>query len=123
MRHRKTLVTLIVLIGLILVYQYPFQKCLALKKFRQYIQQQAVDLSQITRRESIKDWKNGGYIIRVNYADDKNHTYYYHYQVWTHKKAEALKFNQMTLTVIDEQHAVQLEAPYAGKVKYPPLDD
>ena len=69
----------------------------------------------------VKDWRQGGYLIVATFNDDINNKYYYHYEVWTHKKGEPLRFNRMTLTIIDEKNSVVLEYPYDGKCKYPPI--
>ncbi|HHJ7123915.1 TPA: hypothetical protein ACQMWT_001685, partial [Streptococcus pyogenes] len=70
-----------------------------------------------------KDWKQGGYLVVVTFNNDVNNKYYYHYEVWTHKKSESLRFNRMTLSIIDEKNSVTLEYPYDGKCKYPPIEE
>ena len=67
--------------------------------------------------------KQGGYLIVVTFNDDINNKYYYHYEVWTHKKGEPLRFNRMALTIVDEKNSVVLEYPYDGKCKYPPIKE
>lgn len=84
---------------------------------------QGIDPDNIAIKKPVKDWKQGGYLIVVTFNDDINNKYYYHYEVWTHKKGEPLRFNRMTLTIIDEKNSVVLEYPYDGKCKYPPIKE
>ncbi|MGP1414438.1 MAG: DUF3139 domain-containing protein [Treponema sp.] len=105
---------LLLVICLVIIYQFPIQKRLALNKFERYIKKQGVDPSKITEREVSKNWKSGGYTIQVKFEDDADKTYYYHY--------EELKLDRMWLTVTN-RHNQQLEAPLKKKCKYPPIED
>ncbi len=123
---KKTNTVLLVLGMLILgvaVYQYPLQKALAQSSFESYISKQGADSDSIADKKLVKDWKQGGYLIAVSYNDDADNKYYYHYDVWTHKKGEPLRLNRMTLTVVDEKNSVVLEYPYDGKCRYPPIEE
>lgn len=123
---KKTKIILIILsivLACFLIYQYPIQRVLALKKFKSYTSQQGIESEMIKSKRFFKDWKQGGYLVVVTFNDDINNKYYYHYDVWTHKKYESLKFNRMTLTIIDEKNSVTLDPPYDGKCKYPPIDE
>ena len=102
-KKRMVLLVLGIIILGIAIYQYPLQKAFAQNSFEAYID------------------KQGGYLIVATFNDDINNKYYYHYEVWTHKKGELLRFNRMTLTIIDEKNSVVLEYPYDGKCKYPPI--
>ena len=62
-------------------------------------------------------------MVVVTFNDDINNKYYYHYDVWTHKKYESLKFNKMTLEIMDIEKSMVLDPPYDGKCKYPPIDE
>lgn len=116
------LVVVIIMLGIV-IYQYPLQKKLAQRSFENYITKQGIATDNISSKRFIKDWKQGGYLIVVTFHDDINNKYYYHYDVWTHKKYESLKFNRMTLTIIDEKNSVTLDPPYDGKCKYPPIHE
>ncbi len=123
-RKKKIMLSLlgIIIVGVI-VYQYPIQKAMALKSFESYINKQGVATNKIASKEIIKDWKRGGYLIVVTFNDDQNNKYYYHYETWSTRKGENLKFNRMTLSVIDEKNSVELDAPFDGKCKYPPIEE
>ncbi len=112
----------IIVIGII-VYQYPMQKALAQRSFTSYINKQGVVSDEIESKKIIKDWKQGGYLIIVTFRNDENNKYYYHYQTWTHKKGEKLRFNRITLSIIDEKKSIVLDDPYDGKCKYPPIQE
>lgn len=117
-----TLILLLVILGrFIYVYEYQIQKGLALNKFERYIKKQGVDVNKIIEKKVVKDWKNGGYLIRVSFEDDINNTYYYRYYLWTHKRDEELRLDRMFLTISNGHH--QLDAPLEGKCKYPPIEE
>ena len=120
-KKRMVLLVLGIIILGIAIYQYPLQKAFAQKSFEAYIDKQGIDPDNIAIKKLVKDWKQGGYLIVATFNDDINNKYYYHYEVWTHKKGEPLRFNRMTLTIIDEKNSVVLEYPYDGKCKYPPI--
>ena len=125
MIKKKKMILLVV--GIIIfgtaIYQYPLQKALAQRSFENYISKQGIASENINSKRFFKDWKQGGYLVVVTFNDDINNKYYYHYDVWTHKKYDSLKFNRMTLTIIDEKNSVTLDPPYDGKCKYPPIQE
>ena len=118
---RKVIITLLIFLSLTLVYQCPVQRHLALNKFEWYIKRQGVDKNKIIEKKTYKDWVYGGYVIRVKFEDDMNNRYYYHYEVWTHRRGEELRLDKMFLTISNK--GWQLEAPFEGKCKYPPIED
>ena len=122
-KKRMVLLVLGIIILGIAIYQYPLQKAFAQKSFKTYIDKQGIGPDNIAIKKLVKDWKQGGYLIVVTFNDDINNKYYYHYEVWTHKKGEPLRFNRMTLTIIDEKNSVVLEYPYDGTCKYPPIKE
>lgn len=89
-KKRMVLLVLGIIILGIAIYQYPLQKALAQKSFETYIDKQGIDPDNIAIKKPVKDWKQGGYLIVVTFNDDINNKYYYHYEVWTHKKGEPL---------------------------------
>ena len=107
----------------IIVYQYPIQTNFALRSFENYIAKQGISATEIASKRVIKDWKQGGYLIVLTLNDDPNNGYYYNYETWTHKKREKLKFNVMTLSIIDEKNSMVIDAPFEGKCKYPPIQE
>ena len=121
-RKNLLLAVCIILLGII-IYQYPLQKALAQRSFENYISKQGIASDNIASKRFFKDWKRGGYLVVVTFNDDINNKYYYHYDVWTHKKYESLKFNKMTLEITDIEKSVVLDPPYDGKCKHPPIDE
>lgn len=105
---------LLLVICLVIIYQFPIQKRLALNKFERYIKKQGIDPSKIIEKEVYKNWKDGGYIIQVKFEDDADKTYYYHYY-------EELRVDRMKLTVSNKNQ--MQEAPLKKKCKYPPLEE
>lgn len=110
------------IVAAVIVYQFPLQRALALNAFEDYTTEQGISEEKIESKQVFKDWVRGGYLIKVNFSDDPNYTYYYHYFVWTHKRNENLKFDVMDLGVTDEINAVELDFPCEHKCKYPPLE-
>ncbi|MBR4014796.1 MAG: DUF3139 domain-containing protein [Anaerotignum sp.] len=108
----KIMIALVVIMGIVFVYQYPVQKYFALKEFGNYINTQGIKENNIYEKKAYKDWKNGGYLIAISLKDDPNNKYYYHYKVWTHKKGEDFKLNRMVLSIIDETKSIELEKPF-----------
>ena len=121
-RKNLLLAVCIILLGII-IYQYPLQKALAQRSFENYISKQGIASENINSKRFFKDWKRGGYLVVVTFNDDINNKYYYHYDVWTHKKGESLKFNKMTLEIMDIEKSMVLDPPYDGKCKYSPIDE
>lgn len=121
-RKNLLLAVCIILLGII-IYQYPLQKALAQRSFENYISKQGIASEKINSKRFFKDWKRGGYLVVVTFNDDINNKYYYHYDVWTHKKGESLKFNKMTLEITDIEKSMVLDPPYDGKCKHPPIDE
>lgn len=121
-RKNLLLAVCIILLGII-IYQYPLQKALAQRSFENYISKQGIASENINSKRFFKDWKQGGYLVVVTFNDDINNKYYYHYDVWTHKKGESLKFNNMTLEITDIEKSMVLDPPYDGKCKHPPIDE
>ena len=116
-----TIITVVLIFVVVVIGVYPVQRDLAIYKFRWYIGKQRVDTSKIVEKKIFRDWKNGGYSIRVRFEDDEGKVYYYHYKMWTHRKDGKLKFHTMHLNVVDK--GWRLEAPFEGKCKYPPIED
>lgn len=81
---------ILLVVGIIILsvvkYQYPLQKVLAQRSFENYITKQGIASEKISSKRFFKDWKQGGYLVVVTFNDDINNKYYYHYEVWTHKK-------------------------------------
>ena len=81
MKKRFIIILLISLpLGLFLLYVYPIQKVIALIKFYKYIELQGTSVENMSSMKIYKDYKMGGYKIRVIYKDDKpDNIYWYHY--------------------------------------------
>ncbi len=124
MNKRKKMMLLLSIIAIgVVIYQYPIQKELAQRSFENYISKQGIASNNIASKEIVKDWKQGGYLVVVTFNDDINNKYYYHYEPWTNRKGESLKFNRMSLNIIDEKTSTVLDYPYDGKCKYPPIEE
>ena len=68
------------IIVILLIYEYPIQRAVAMNKFYKYIELQGASKENIVDMEVFKDYKMGGYKIRVIYKDDKpDNIYWYHY--------------------------------------------
>src|SRR5690625_7866047 len=80
------------IVTVFLLFYYPVQRSLALQKFDEYIELQGVDKDNIESKEVVKNYKQGGYLIRVNYKDDPEFQYRYQYYPFTNRKNEDLKF-------------------------------
>lgn len=111
-----------IVFGAFLIYEYPIQRYFALKKFYNYTTTQGVDESNIKKKDVYKDWKNGGYSIIVNYWDNPDYEYAYHYYVVTHKKGEPVIYNRMLLEITDMKTSRVLDPPYDVEIRYLPLD-
>lgn len=123
-KEKKMILILVAIIILgVVIYEYPLQKALTQRCFESYITKQGIVSDNITSKKFIKDWKRGGYKVAVTFKDDVDNKYYYHYDVWTHKRNEPLKFNVMTLEIVNEKRSIVLEPPYAGKCKHPPIQE
>lgn len=121
-KHKILITTSIIIFGFF-IYQYPIQKALALRSFENYTKKQGVNDDIISSKEVIKDWKQGGYLIAVTFKNDPDNRYYYHYETWTHRKGENLKFNRLTLNITNLKKSISIDPPYEGKCKYPPIEE
>ncbi|MBF4502264.1 DUF3139 domain-containing protein [Savagea sp. SN6] len=107
-------------ISFFLIFYYPVQKKLAFKKFNEYLIKQDTNRDNIESLNAFKDYKMGGYQLIVKFYDDPHHMYIYHYYLWTHRKNESIQFDEMCLSIIDEENSVELDPPYNDNVKYKP---
>lgn len=105
-----------------LLFYYPVQRILALKKFDDYSQLQGVDKKYIDEKNIYKNYKDGGgYIIQVHYKNDPTHKYTYRYFPITHRKHEDIKFHRMDCEITNIHEDLVLDSPYDDNVKYPSL--
>ena len=107
-----------ILLCLILIYEYPFQKKMAMIKFYKYIE----------IMESYKDYKMGGYEIRVIYKDEEPRIiYYYHYDIIKRDNNGKILINNMNLEISCRGYNYSINKEWniknGLKVKYPPLKD
>ena len=120
-----------ILLCLILIYEYPFQKKMAMIKFYKYIELQGASKENIVDMEVFKDYKMGGYKIRVIYKDDKpDNIYWYHYDAikiyW-----DCIYKDRISLYISYHGSVYDSASGNNGewnikrgiKVKYPPLKD
>lgn len=124
MIKKKVLIPLIVIfivVSTLIIFFYPVQKMLALKKFNEYIELQGVVEENIVKKKIAKNYTEGGYTIIVTYKDDPKHKYWYQYFLMTHRKHEDRKFHRMDCDVIDLDRNLVLDPPYNDSVKYPSL--
>ncbi len=67
------------LIG-IYAYNFPIQRIRAEKAVNTYMELQRVDTTKIKSREIKKDWTQNGHTIFIEYGDDPDKIYAYHYK-------------------------------------------
>ena len=131
---RKMLVIMSIVasfIAILLIYEYPIQRAVAMNKFYKYIELQGASKENIVDMEVFKDYKMGGYKIRVIYKDDKpDNIYWYHYDAikiyW-----DCIYKDRISLDISYHGSVYDFASGNNGewnikrgiKVKYPPLKD
>ena len=131
---KKMLVIMSILasiIAILLIYEYPIQRAVAMNKFYKYIELQGASKENIVDMEVFKDYKMGGYKIRVIYKDDKpDNIYWYHYDAikiyWDciYKDRISLYISYHGLGYdSDSGNNGEWNIKNGIKVKYPPLKD
>ena len=118
-------------IAILLIYEYPIQRAVAMNKFYKYIELQGASKENIVDMEVFKDYKMGGYKIRVIYKDDKpDNIYWYHYDAikiyWDciYKDRISLHISYHGLGYdSDGGNNGEWNIKRGIKVKYPPLKD
>ena len=131
---RKMLVIMSIVasfIAILLIYEYPIQRAVAMNKFYKYIELQGASKENIVDMEVFKDYKMGGYKIRVIYKDDKpDNIYWYHYDAikiyWDciYKDRISLDISYHGLGYdSDGGNNGEWNKKNGLKVKYPPLKD
>ena len=119
------------IIVILLIYEYPIQRAVAMNKFYKYIELQGASKENIVDMEVFKDYKMGGYKIRVIYKDDKpDNIYWYHYDAikiyW-----DCIYKDRISLYISYHGSVYDSASGNNGewnikrgiKVKYPPLKD
>ena len=122
---------LIFLIFIIYIYIYPIQKVIALIKFYKYIELQGTSVENMSSMKIYKDYKRGGYKIRVIYKDDKpDNIYWYHYYpieiYWDYISKDRISLNISYHGLgydSDSGNNGEWNIKNGLKVKYPPLKD
>lgn len=100
------LALIFVAISTFLIIEFPICKIKAKIKFNEFISTaQHVDKDDIKEIQYSKDYKLGGYVIKVEYKCDPGYTYYYTYR----------EDGRMSLEVVDPSSNVH----YGGGLKYP----
>ena len=115
-------------IGLILIYAYPIQRALAMNKFYKYIELQGTSVENMSSMKIYKDYKRGGYKIRVIYKDEEPRIiYYYHYDIIKRDNNGKILINNMNLEISCRGYNYSINKEWNKKnglkVKYPPLKD
>ena len=129
MKKMLVIISIVALfIGLILIYVYPIQRALAMNKFYKYIEIQGIDKNNIEIMENYKDYKMGGYIIKVIYKDEEPRIiYYYHYDIIKRDNNGKIIINNMNLEISCRGYDYSINKEWniknGLKVKYPPLKD
>lgn len=104
-----TFVTIVVAaLVVFLIYVFPVQKYLAEKAIDQYMKKQGISEENITKKETMKDYKAGGYRERIELKDDPGIIYEY-----------AWKSGDVVLIGLSEGKI----GPGELKLKYPPLTE
>lgn len=110
-----------ILIILFLLVLFPLQKLIANKKYNSYITVQRINSSDIASRQTIWDWKNGGFLTIAKYYSDEDNIYYYRYNIFNSNSIRQYSYEGITLNIVNEKEGYELDAPYEGKCKYPPV--
>lgn len=115
--NKLTVVIVLFLIFILcyIIYFYPFQKYMAEKTFNEYIKLQGINQKNIESKEVFKDYKQGGYIVRVVYKDDLDYTYYYKYSV--NRVENLTNYKSIRLNVYDTRNS-----RVNSNMKYPPIE-
>lgn len=115
MKFDKILITIAIIIGMFFLYYYGIERILASTYFDDYLQMQGVEEENIESKELFKDWKRGGYNMKVIYSDKKDYTYYYHYFLTTKGRNEERKFHVVDFYVVKD--GCVLDEPYPSERK------
>jgi hypothetical protein len=110
----------ILLIALYLIYDYPIQRCLAIRNFEKYIELQGASYDDIEEMEIHKDYKMDGYWIRVVYKDDPG--FYYEYDFRVRPITKIFSYKSILLTVFNEHRSSVGVTGEIDTIKYPPLN-
>lgn len=92
---KNIIVIVLVLVILFLVFYIPVQRILAGIKYDFYIGQEEIDETDIITKEFSKNFKDGGYDIKVKYKDNPEKVYIYRY--YPYIDDGELKFHQLIL--------------------------
>lgn len=69
----------LVLAVVLWIYLFPLQKARAGTALNEYLKKQGIPQSLIVKKTSLKDFKQGGYIFRIEFKDDPKIGYEYSY--------------------------------------------
>jgi hypothetical protein len=116
----KFTVITILLIALYLIYDYPIQRCLAVRNFEKYIELQGASYDDIEEMEIHKDYKKDGYWIRVVYKDDPR--FYYEYDFRVRPITRIFSYKSILLIVFNERRTSVRATGEIDTIKYPPLN-
>lgn len=108
------------MIGLYLIYYYPFQRYLAENNFKKYIEIQGTDISNIQEKTIIKDYKQNGYYIDVVFKDDPDFIYSYKFSVDEFKNL--LSYKSISCNIYTKQNESIELTDDINNIKYPPVD-
>ncbi|WP_071458515.1 DUF3139 domain-containing protein [Bacillus massilinigeriensis] len=104
-----TFITIVVAVLVVfLIYVFPVQKYLAEKAIDQYMEKQGISEENIAKKETMKDYKSGGYLERVELKDDPGIIYEY---AWKSGDVALIGFSEGEI------------GPGELKLKYPPLTE
>ncbi len=114
---KKSFIILSLICVIFILYFYVIEKQLATIKINHYLTTHQIENTQIKSKHIFKDWKMGGYTIKIEFYDDKDCIYYYHYDLFTNKKNEKLKFNTLDLYVV--KNGYNLDNTNIKNIEYP----
>lgn len=72
-------IVILLIISAYLLYSFPIQKYFAEKTLKEYMSIQGASDEKIQSKQILKDYKIGGYNIKIIYKDDLDFIYEYHY--------------------------------------------
>lgn len=115
------LVVICMCIAMPFFYFYVVERALAINKFERYIKKQGISQEEIVEKHVFKNWKDGGYTVRLCLSSDEGKRYYYQYYLWTDRADEELRFDRMFLSV--SYGGRSYYDPDSSRCRYPALKE
>ncbi len=118
----KFVMGIVIVIALIVIYQFPIQRYLAIKNAKEYMKLQGTGMDNVKSMNVIKNYKQDGYYVDIVFKDDPEFLYTYRFKP-SLSIFEMLSHKSIRCTIWDEKN---VSVDLTGKikdVKYLPLDE